>query len=266
VDGDYASTNLDLQFEDGQISQTVNMAGVLIDDAQVETNETIHLTLSLLPGAPPQTQIGTQNEAVVTIIDNDSPGTFAFTEASYRVKEDGTAVNPVMIRRDGGSAGEVALIVTVTTLPGGATAQADFDPTPVTVTFLPGNMNRIVTIPMVADSLVEGDEPLQLNLIWATGAPPGAGLGVQTSAILTILDSTATLPYVKLGILSAGPGGEFKFSLTGTPGQGCTVQHSTNLVDWVDQSTHVLGATPLVISGAQMQSTTQRFYRAVMSP
>jgi hypothetical protein len=34
----------------------------------------------------------------------------------------------------------------------------------------------------------------------------------------------------------------------------------------VDQSTHILGETPLVIPGAQMQSTTRRFYRAVMSP
>jgi hypothetical protein len=37
-------------------------------------------------------------------------------------------------------------------------------------------------------------------------------------------------------------------------------------VDWVDQSTHVLGETPLVISGAQMQSTARRFYRAIMPP
>ena len=223
------------------------------------------MTLSLLPGAPPQAQIGTQNQAVVTIIDNDSPGTFAFTEAAYRVKEDGTAAKPVMIRRDGGSAGEVSLVVTPAEVPGGAKAHEDFDPTPVTVTFLPGNMNRIVTIPVVADSLLEGDEPLQLSLALVAGAPPGAGLGVQTTAILTILDSTTALPFVKLGIVPAGPGGEFKFSLTGTPGQGCTVQYSTNLVDWADLSVHLLSESPVVITGAQMQSTTQQFYRAVIS-
>jgi hypothetical protein len=127
-------------------------------------------------------------------------------------------------------------------------------------------MNRIVTIPVVADSLIEGDEPLQLALSLAAGAPVGASLGVRTSATLIIQDSTTTSPYVKLGILPAGPAGEFRFSVTGTAGRSCTVQHSTNLVDWMDQSTHVLGETPLVILGAQMQSTAQRFYRAVMSP
>jgi hypothetical protein len=266
ADGDYSATNIDLQFADGQISQTVDLAPVLIDDPQVETNETIYLTLILLPGGPPGTRIGTQNQAVVTIVDNDSPGTFAFTEAEYRVKEDGTAVKPVVVTRDGGSAGEVSVIVTPIEIPGGAKAHEDYDPTPVTVTFLPGNMNRIVTIPVVADSLIEGDEPLQLALSLAAGAPVGASLGVRTSATLIIQDSTTTSPYVKLGILPAGPAGEFRFSVTGTAGRSCTVQHSTNLVDWMDQSTHVLGETPLVILGAQMQSTAQRFYRAVMSP
>jgi hypothetical protein len=266
ADGDYAETSLYLQFADGQISQTVDLTAALIDDNQVETNESIHLTLSLLPGAPPQTQIGTQNQAVVTIVDNDSPGTFAFTEAEYRVKEDGTAVKPVIVTRDGGSAGEVSVIVTPIEIPGGAKAHEDYDPTPVTVTFLPGNMNRIVTIPLLPDSLIEGDEPLQLALSLAAGAPAGASLGVRASATLIIQGSTTTSPYVKLGILSAGPAGEFRFSVAGTAGRSCTVQYSTNLVDWVDQSTHVLGETPLVISGAQMQSTAQRFYRAIMSP
>jgi outer membrane protein assembly factor BamB/alpha-tubulin suppressor-like RCC1 family protein len=266
VDGDYSATNIYVQFADGQISQTVDLAPVLIDDAQVETNETIHLTLSLLPGAPPGTQIGTQNQAVVTIVDNDSPGTFAFTQASYRLKEDGTAVNPVTIRRDGGSGGEVSLLVTPIDIPGGAKPYEDYDPTPVTVRFLAGNMNRIVTIPVMADSLIEGDEPLQLALSLAAGGPAGASLGVRTSATLIIQDTTAVTPSVKLGILSAGPAGEFRFSVTGTAGRSCTVQHSTNLLDWVDQSTHVLGETPLVISEAQMQSTAQRFYRVVMSP
>jgi len=171
-----------------------------------------------------------------------------------------------MIRRDGGSAGEVSLIVTPIEIPGGAKAHDDYDPTPVTVTFLPGNMNRIVTIPVVADSLLEGDEPLQLSLTLAAGAPPGAHLGGQTSATLTILDSTPTLPHVKLGVLSPGPSGDFEFSLTGTPGRRCIVQHSPNLVDWVDSSLHVLTDTPLVIIGAQIQGTTQRFYRAVLLP
>ena len=266
ADGHYSATNIDLRFADGQISQTVDLAPVLMDDSQVETNETIYLTLSLLPGAPPGTRIGTQNQAVVTIVDNDSPGTFAFTEAEYRVEEDGTAVKPVIVTRDGGSAGEVSVIVTPIEIPGGAKAHEDYDPTPVTVTFLPGNMNRIVTIPLVPDSLIEGDEPLQLTLSLAAGAPAGASLGVRTAATLIIQDSTATSPYVNLGVLSAGPAGEFRFSLTGTPGRSCTVQQSTNLVDWVDQSTHVLGETPLVISGAQMQSTARRFYRAIMPP
>jgi len=266
ADGDYAGTSLNLQFGDGEISQTVNCGAVLNDDAEVESDETLVLTLSLQFGAPPQAQIGTQNQAGLTVVDNDSPGTFAFTEAQYQVREDGTAVSAVRIRRDGGSVGVVSLIVTPTEIPGGATAPADYDPAPVTVTFLPGNMNRLVNIPVLADGLLETDEALRLNLALAAGAPPGAALGVQTTATLTILDSPVSTPHIRLAVLSPGPGGEFTFNLTGPPGRTCKVQHSTNLVDWVDAGQHTLTPTPVVITGAQMQSTSQRFYRAVLLP
>ena len=36
--------------------------------------------------------------------------------------------------------------------------------------------------------------------------------------------------------------------------------------DWMNASQHSLSATPLVITGAQMQSTAPRFYRAVLLP
>jgi outer membrane protein assembly factor BamB len=266
ADGDYAGTSVYLQFGDGEISQTVNFGAVLNDDAEVESDETLVLTLSLQSGAPPQAQIGIQNQAVLTVVDNDSPGTFAFSQAHYQVREDGTAVSAVRIRRDGGSAGVVSLIVTPTEIPGGATAHADFDPAPVTVTFLPGNMNRIVNIPVLADGLLETDEALQLNLTLAAGAPSGAALGAQATATLTILDSTVVPPVIQLNILPPGPGGEFKFNVTGTPGRTCKVQQSSNLVDWADLSQHTLTATPVVVTGAQMQSTSQRFYRAVLLP
>jgi uncharacterized protein (UPF0147 family) len=266
ADGDYAGTSLGLQFGDGEISQTVNLGAVLKDDAEVETDETLLLTLSLQSGAPPQAQIGAQNQVVLTIVDNDSPGSFAFSEAQYQVREDGTAVNAMMIRRDGGSAGVVSLVVTPTEIAGGAKAHDDFDPTPITVTFLPGNMNRLMSVPVVADAVLEGDEPLQLSLTLAAGAPPGANLGAQTTAMLTILDIAVILPAIRLNILSPGPGGEFKFSVSSTPGRTCKVQHSTNLVDWVELSQHTLTPTPAVITGAQIQSTAQRFYRAVLLP
>ncbi|HEY9172364.1 MAG TPA: PQQ-binding-like beta-propeller repeat protein [Verrucomicrobiae bacterium] len=266
VDGDYTATNLDLQFGDGEISRTVNLAAALTDDAEAEANETIQLSLSLLPGAPPQAQLGAPTQALLTLVDNDAPGTFAFTEAEYRVREDGTAVNAVTIRRDQGSAGVVSLIVTPAELPGGATAGSDFDPTPVVVTFLPGNMNRIVTIPVVADALAEGDEPLLLSLALAPGAPSGASVGAQSSTVLTLLDVASAPPWVRLGVLPRGAGGEFKFSLAGTPGRTCVVQTSSNLLAWVNASTNLLTETPLVFTGPPAQNEARRFYRAVLLP
>jgi hypothetical protein len=120
-----------------------------------------------------------------------------------------------MIRRDGGSAGVVSLVVTPTEIPGGAQAQDDFNSTAITVAFVPENMNRLVNIPVVADGLVEGDEPLRLDLSLSHGAPPGADLGAQTTATLTILDSTIILPAIRLSLLSPGGFGPQNFVASG---------------------------------------------------
>ena len=55
-----------------------------------------------------------------------------------------------------------------------------------TVTFAPGEVLKTITIPVVDDTLVEGDETVNLSLSNATG---GATLGVTSAATLTITDN-----------------------------------------------------------------------------
>lgn len=65
--GDFDNSPINVTFADGEISKTVIIP--IIDDILVEGNETVKLTLSNPTGG---TTIGTQNTAILTIIDNDT--------------------------------------------------------------------------------------------------------------------------------------------------------------------------------------------------
>ena len=111
------------------------------------------------------------------------PGIIAFDAPSYTVSEDGTEAT-ITLERTGGSDGEVSVDLGVSN--GTATDIADYANVSQTVTFAPGEVLKTITIPVVDDTLVEGDETVNLSLSNATG---GATLGVTSAATLTITDN-----------------------------------------------------------------------------
>lgn len=100
------------------------------------------------------------------------------------MNEDGTTMAVVTVTRTGGSDGAVS--VSVTSADGTATAPEDYDNTPILVSFASGETNQTVNIPIVDDSLLEGNETVNLSLSNPTG---GATLGSQNTATLTIVDN-----------------------------------------------------------------------------
>ncbi|WP_218653149.1 ELWxxDGT repeat protein [Nostoc sp. TCL26-01] len=184
---DYNTTSVAVNFANGETSQTVTIP--IVNDAIAETNETINLTLTNPQGGA---TLGTQTTAVLTIIDNDQPkpGTLAFSQSSFAVNEDGTAVTAVTLTRTGGSDGAVS--VTVNLSNGTATAPNDYTNTPITVNFAAGETSQTFTIPIANDTLVEGNETINLSLANPTG---GAILGSQKNATLVIIDNDVQLAF-----------------------------------------------------------------------
>ena len=121
-----------------------------------------------------------------------------FSASNFSINENGTAVVPVVITRSGNSQGTVS--VTVTPSNGTATATADYNPAPIVVNFANGEISKIVNIPVVNDALPEGNETLTLTLSNPTG---GAGLGVKTTATLTLIDDDVLVPDYAGNSLSA---------------------------------------------------------------
>ena len=114
-----------------------------------------------------------------------SAGTLAFSQPTFQVNEDGTAVAAVTVTRTGGSNGEVR--ATITSQGQTATNWGDFDPTAIDVTFGHGDTTaKVITIPIYNDFKAESDETLLLGLTNAVG---GAAIGTQNTATLTIVDN-----------------------------------------------------------------------------
>jgi uncharacterized delta-60 repeat protein len=117
---------------------------------------------------------------------NPGAGVLQFSAATYTTPERDTPPT-VTVTRTGGSSGRVS--ATFTTIGGTATADSDFEPVNVTVFFADGDSEpRVVEIPIVEDSIAEGNETVELELSQPGGC---VQLGPQSTAILTIVDDDA---------------------------------------------------------------------------
>ena len=111
-------------------------------------------------------------------------GTLQFSSATYAVNETaGTAT--ITVTRTNGSSG--AISVSYATGNGTATAGSDYTAVSGTLSWLDGDSAvKTFTIPILTDTLVEGNETVNLTLSAPTG---GAVLGASSAAALTITDS-----------------------------------------------------------------------------
>jgi hypothetical protein len=128
-------------------------------------------------------------------------GTLQFGSATYTVAEYGGSA-PITVTRSGGSKGKVT--VNYATSNGTATAGADYSATSGILTFEDGDTTtKTVSIPLIDDTAVEGDETVLLTLSSPTG---GAALGAQSSATLTITDNDTNSGTNTVTLLSPGNG------------------------------------------------------------
>ena len=118
----------------------------------------------------------------------DNPGTLRFSQTGPSISE-GTANASITVSRVTGDDGAVS--VTWTSSAGTATAGSDFTAGSGTLNWADGDSsNKSFSVPIVNDSVVEGNETINLALSSPTG---GAVLdAARKSATLTILDNDST--------------------------------------------------------------------------
>ncbi|MFO0017051.1 MAG: putative Ig domain-containing protein, partial [Synechococcaceae cyanobacterium] len=119
---------------------------------------------------------------------SSGPGSLSFASNSFSVAEGNNA--SVSIVRSGGSQGAISVVLGFAG--GTASAPADYNNTPVPVSFADGELSKTILLATVGDGLVEaGGETIQLTLSSPTG---GATLLAPSSATLTISDDDVAPP------------------------------------------------------------------------
>lgn len=158
---------------------------LLNDDSLDEDNETVIVTL-----APPgNAVIGTPNEHTVTIRDNDSPPTAAYTWELQSVTEEvGQAFVTVELNQVSGRD-----VVIPFSASGTATLNSDYSLPVSSVTIPAGDLTVEIPVTILADSDdAEGDETIILTM----GALTNATKGSPSVHTITISSATLTPPSV----------------------------------------------------------------------
>lgn len=180
---DYFATNRTLNFGPGVTNASVAIR--IVDDAIVEPDETIFLRLA---GATGGATLGLTN-AIVTIIDNDTPGgRVNFSSPTFSTNENAGAAL-ITVTRSGSSLGTLTVKVGATN--GTAVAGEDFIAVTNTLSWASGDTSpRTVVVPLLDDSAIEPDETVNLRLFEPTlnGSPNPASLGAVSTATLIILN------------------------------------------------------------------------------
>ena len=175
--GDYASASGTLNWADGD-SAVKTFAVNIVNDTLAEGAEAIDLALSNPVGGA---VIGTQNTAILMIIDNDTFGILEFSAATFSIGAYGGSID-IAVRRVAGSTG--AVTVDYSTVANTATAGSDFVPASGMLSWNDGETtDKTFTVTIVDDTLLEGDETVDLVLSNPGG---GANLSALSTAVLTI--------------------------------------------------------------------------------
>lgn len=187
---DYTSTTSTLSWSDGETtSKTFNVS--ISGDSDEEGDETVNLALSSPTGGA---SLGALDEAALTIVDDDLPGTLQLSSATYSIGEGGVELT-VTVERVDGSEGTVG--VSYATSNGTATAGSDYTSTSGTLSFIGGDTSETFTVPITDDPDDESSETFTITISSATG---GASLGSPTSATATISDNDDPLPPLMAGL------------------------------------------------------------------
>ncbi len=173
---EYTDTSGTLTFNPGETEKTFTVP--IIDDNIAEPSKTFNVALS----NPTNAALGAVNSAPVVISDDEGDPTVQFDPTTYSVSEGGGTVTAT-VRLSHPSAFTVT--VDYMSADGTAVAGSDYTSTSGTLKFNPGETSKMITVPIVDNTLDESDETFTIKL----QNPVSATLGTPNDvATVTIAD------------------------------------------------------------------------------
>jgi len=164
---DYTAVLGPLTFLAGETSQTITVP--ILEDAFIEPAETFTVTLGNVVGAMLADDTG-----IATITDNDTPSL-----SIDDVTVDEAADSALFIVTRAGGTGPI-ILVDFASADATATAGTDYTLVMGQLTFLSGETSQTITVPILEDTLNEGDETFTVTLSNAFNATLADDTGVGT--------------------------------------------------------------------------------------
>ncbi len=174
---DYTRSGTQIVIPAGSLTGTATLTAV--QDVVVDPNETIIVDIT---GVTNATELGTQRDTVV-ITDDDSPPpplpTLSINDISVAEGNIGTTNAVFTVTLSAVSAQPVTVVVSSSN--GSATTPSDYVALPpTTLTFAPGETQKIVTVAVNGDTVGESNETFFINLATAVNATIADNQGVGT--------------------------------------------------------------------------------------
>jgi len=216
---DYGSLSGSVIFDAGSAtSRSINIS--VIDDSIVEGNETVILTLN----SNSAYTIGAANTATVTITDNDLP-TLVINDVIIAEGNSGTSSAVFTVTRMGNAT--QAITVNYATANNSATAGSDYTGTSGILTFATNETSKIIIVPIIGDTTVEGNETFFVNLSNAVNATiaDSQGLGTITNDDIALPTITINANDANAAEVVSGQtqnSGQFTLTRTGNIANGLT--------------------------------------------
>ncbi|PYK97616.1 MAG: hypothetical protein DME19_15725, partial [Verrucomicrobia bacterium] len=213
---DYTAQSGTVNFAAGETNKTINFP--ILDDPAVDGDKSVELALVNPTGGA---VLAAQKTISLRIHDNEKPvvggcsncHSLEFGAPGYWIMENGGTLM-VTVERAGESSGTITVDYATSNLT--ATAGLDYTAQSGTLTFGPQETVKTITIPILDDGLVEGDETFQVTLSNPTS---GVILGAPSTAVVTIQDNErpvvldGTFSSVSVAVDQSGnPGSILSFS------------------------------------------------------
>ena len=167
---DYTGANRSVQFAIGETTKTVNFT--ILDDALIEEPEEFGVTLDAISN-----EVVLGKDALVTIQDDDGGSALSFSAATAEANEDAGSAQLTVVR-NGVQSGTASAEYIITA---GTATGADVALATGTVTFANAEASKVISIPIIDDTL---DEPAEYFTV--TLANPGAATTIGASATMRV--------------------------------------------------------------------------------
>ena len=182
-EADYGVAPGTISFEDGETEESISFTAV--QDTVNDDGEAVELEFGMLPDG---VSAGTNSQATVYIMDDDSPQvTVSFEQDFVKVAEGDSVMLKVKLSADP----ERRVDIPISTNNRNGASEADYGVAPGTISFEDGETEESISFTAVQDTVDDDGEAVEL----AFGMlPDGVSAGTNSQATVSIIDDDESIP------------------------------------------------------------------------